>query len=102
MKVKRFMKGIMPFALATAMVATSPAVSMVGVLADDSETVEVNFSYVNNSSVEVEEVSGTDLSSAYSVDGTGVTIQASGTYTFSGTCTEGYIKVKKGKKQNVY
>ena len=96
MKVKRFMKGIMPFALATAMVATSPAVSMVGVLADDSETVEVNFSYVNNSSVEVEEVSGTDLSSAYSVDGTGVTIQASGTYTFSGTCTEGYIKVKKG------
>ena len=86
----------MPFALATAMVATSPAVSMVGVMADDSETVEVNFSYVNNSSVEVEEVSGTDLSSAYSVDGTGVTISASGTYTFSGTCTEGYIKVKKG------
>ena len=96
MKVKRLMKGIMPFALATAMVATSPAVSMVGVMADDSETVEVNFSYVNNSSVEVEEVSGTDLSSAYSVDGTGVTISASGTYTFSGTCTEGYIKVKKG------
>ena len=85
------MKKLLPFLCASALALsfTACAGTMNNSTADTASNVTFTFT---DSSV----TAAGETDTGYEIDGTALTITSSGTYTVSGSCADGSIKVKKG------
>lgn len=88
-------KKLMVFLLAAAMILSLAACSKQG---DDTKTQAGTGSYSPDVAFTFSDsgITATGESSGYEIDGTHLTIEASGTYLLSGECSDGAVEVRKG------
>lgn len=88
-------KKLMALLLAAAMILSLAACSKQG---DDTKTQAGTGSYSPDVAFTFSDsgITATGESSGYEIDGTHLTIEASGTYLLSGKCSDGAVEVKKG------
>lgn len=88
-------KKLMALLLAAAMILSLAACSKQG---DDTKTQTGTGSYSPDVAFTFSDsgITATGESSGYEIDGTHLTIEASGTYLLSGECSDGAVEVKKG------
>ena len=83
---KRILSGVLATALAVSILPAAAAIVNAGTASD---TTTFTFS---NSGITTQNGNGT----GYKINGTELTIQKSGTYSVSGSCSDGSIQIKKG------